>query len=157
MKGYYITLFLIFALSSVGIHAHCSVCGRGKRVGNGNAIYVYPNNRLKNITCSELELAGFKGLIKIEECAFYPFRVVELCECRGTLRGSPSPKNDDDSISSEDSDDDSILLSKEEKLMLIPLEGDDDDEEAEIPRPKQPEKKYKLPRLGDDDTTELMD
>lgn len=150
---------LLVVILITGIQANCSVCGRDKRVGNGKAIYIYPNN--KNVTCSELEEAGIKGLIKLEECAFYPFRIYDLCECHGALRGqSPVSSQDDDYIPLEETyygKSNKADTGKNNNMKdLIPQEGDDDDEGAEIPHPRDPEKAYELPRLGDDDATEMM-
>eukprot|EP00546_Thalassionema_frauenfeldii_P005388 CAMPEP_0178922212 /NCGR_PEP_ID=MMETSP0786-20121207/16024_1 /TAXON_ID=186022 /ORGANISM="Thalassionema frauenfeldii, Strain CCMP 1798" /LENGTH=331 /DNA_ID=CAMNT_0020596543 /DNA_START=56 /DNA_END=1048 /DNA_ORIENTATION=+ len=57
----------------------CSICGEGKIVGNGEAIFTNPGNN--DISCSQLETIALQGGVPLNQCILFP-DLVGICECR---------------------------------------------------------------------------
>jgi len=68
--------------------SRCSVCGEGKKVGNGEAIFAYPGQ--PKVSCSLLESAGESGSVPPELCSELP-SLVTVCECVGSLTSAETP------------------------------------------------------------------
>jgi len=77
---------VVFSTSRLVVSAKCSVCGEGKRVGNENAVYVFPGQ--PGISCIDLQEAGEDGGIPIDQCLFLPNFIEEVCECESMIIGS---------------------------------------------------------------------
>lgn len=58
----------------------CVICGEGKRVGNRDATFAFPNQ--SPVKCGVLEDVGIQGtIITGEHCVFLPPLVANICEC----------------------------------------------------------------------------
>ena len=70
----------------------CSVCGDGKKVGNPEGIISFPGQ--PKTTCGNLENDGEQGIIPIDQCAFFPELIGNLCNCISSVSPvttAPSP------------------------------------------------------------------
>jgi len=67
----------------------CLICGNGKRVGNPNAIFSFPNQQ--PVTCGTLEDLGIGGAIITEsQCPFLPQLVQDICDCQVCSEEEPA-------------------------------------------------------------------
>ena len=75
-------IFRALVLSSfvtVSVVAQCSVCGDGKQVGNPAAVFEFPGQPA--VPCDVLEAAGEQGAIQLDQCAFLPGLISDVCGC----------------------------------------------------------------------------
>mmetsp|Transcript_14753 Transcript_14753/g.16900 ORF Transcript_14753/g.16900 Transcript_14753/m.16900 type:complete len:134 (+) Transcript_14753:120-521(+) len=91
----FILLFVAKIAYSQFEEGGCSVCGEGKKVGNGLGIFAYPEQ--PEVPCSLLESAGVNGLIPLEQCSQLP-PLVTVCECVPFIIYSAAPSNVPDSL-----------------------------------------------------------
>eukprot|EP00547_Thalassionema_nitzschioides_P008145 CAMPEP_0194227528 /NCGR_PEP_ID=MMETSP0156-20130528/42904_1 /TAXON_ID=33649 /ORGANISM="Thalassionema nitzschioides, Strain L26-B" /LENGTH=668 /DNA_ID=CAMNT_0038960015 /DNA_START=96 /DNA_END=2102 /DNA_ORIENTATION=+ len=75
----------------------CSVCGDGRVVYDGDAVFKYPNR--PEIKCMELQGAGLGGFISLQDCEALPSLIENVCACGG-------PEYDDSGDDDDDDDDD---------------------------------------------------
>ena len=71
---------VVAIIAGVTSGQHCSVCGVGFRVGRPDAILSVQGH--PDILCNRLEVAGFQGLIPIDECTSLPPLISEVCSCQ---------------------------------------------------------------------------
>jgi len=67
----------------------CSVCGPGMCVTDFDAILEFPGQPA--LRCGDLEKAGLKGVVPLDQCGFLPGLIMDECICRAESSGSPSP------------------------------------------------------------------
>jgi hypothetical protein len=60
----------------------CSVCGDGQNFGNPYTIFSFPGRYPDAaVTCGDLEEAGRKGQIPLDQCGFLPPIIAAICKC----------------------------------------------------------------------------
>jgi len=74
----------------------CSICGEGMCISNPDSMFQYPGD--PEISCIELEEAGYLGEIPLEFCPLFPqTKMPEVCGCSSTrntiISASAPPEN----------------------------------------------------------------
>jgi hypothetical protein len=67
----------------------CSVCGEGQCVTNPDAIFDFPEQPI--VPCGVLEIAGFNGLVPLEQCPLLVNLIGPICECGDSVPGTMPP------------------------------------------------------------------
>jgi len=65
----------------------CSVCGPSMCVTNFDAIFEFPGQPA--VRCGDLERAGLKGVVPLDQCGFLPGLILDECKCRAESFGPP--------------------------------------------------------------------